>query len=101
MEREVALELSAELETYPQSKEYLSAKLNCSEREIRKAVAELRRMGYNVCSNSGRKGYWLGDEEDKKRTVKEYRARAYALLKTAQAIELGPDNGQMEMEGLQ
>ena len=96
--RDLALELSTVLTTKPQAKETLQMKLRCNEREVREAVTELRKMGYNVASNSGKKGYWLGSEEDKLRTVREYRSRAREMLEIADAIEKGPDCGQMEME---
>ena len=67
-----------------------------SERDIRRAVAELRDAGFNVASSSDKKGYWLGDEVAKERTIKELRSRATKLLKTADALEKGPDMGQLE-----
>jgi hypothetical protein len=68
------------------------------ERKVRKAIEELRSLGYNVASNSDTKGYWRGTKADKERTIKEYRARATKLLQTAEALEEGPDIGQIQME---
>lgn len=96
--RDLAMELSAVLTTRPQTKETLQIKLRCGEREVREAVTQLRKMGYNIASNSGKKGYWLGSDADKERTIREYRSRAYEMLEIADAIEKGPDCGQMEME---
>lgn len=69
-----------------------------NERAIRRAVTELRENGYNIASSSDCKGYWLGSDEDKRRTVNELRSRAKKLLATADALERGPLNDQMEME---
>ena len=69
-----------------------------SERDIRRAIAELRHAGFNIASSSDQKGYWLGDETAKQRTIAELRSRAEKLWKTADAIERGPDLGQLEME---
>lgn len=69
-----------------------------SERDVRRAIAELRDLGYNIASSSDTQGYWLGDEADKERTIKELKSRAMKLLKTADALEKGPDIGQVNME---
>lgn len=70
------------------------------ERDIRRAIAELRSLGFNIASSSDydNKGYWLGDETARQRTIKEYRKRAATLMKVADALEKGPDIGQMEMD---
>lgn len=82
----------------PQSKGDLQDQLHCGERDVRRAVKELRENGYNIASNSERKGYWLGDEEDRLRTIRELRSRARKLEKTAAALEKGVDLGQIRME---
>lgn len=71
-----------------------------SEREIRRSIAELRSLGYNIASNSDHdnRGYWLGSEKDKVRTIKELRSRAAKLNTVADALERGPILGQMEMK---
>lgn len=69
-----------------------------SERDVRRAIAELRDLGYNVASSSDKKGYWRGTKADKERTIKELKSRAMKLLKTADALEKGPDIGQVNME---
>ena len=69
-----------------------------SERDVRRAIAELRDLGYNVASSSDKKGYWRGTKADKERTIKELRSRASKLLQTAEALEEGPDLGQLQME---
>lgn len=69
-----------------------------SERDVRRAIAELRDLGYNIASSSDTQGYWLGNEADKERTIKELKSRAMKLLKTADALEKGPDIGQVNME---
>ena len=91
-------ELLRALTNEPQSKDALKDRLHISEREVRRCVAELRNLGYNVASNSHGKGYWLGNDKDKECTVREYRSRASKLMKTADALEQGPDLGQMEAE---
>lgn len=69
-----------------------------SERDVRRAIRELRELGFNIASSSDHKGYWIGDETARQRTIKEYRSRAKALLDVADKLEKGPDIGQMEME---
>jgi hypothetical protein len=68
------------------------------ERDVRRAIAELRSLGFNIASSSDQKGYWLGDEVARQRTINELRSRAMKLLKTADALEKGPDMGQLEVE---
>lgn len=82
----------------PQSKEELSAQMNASERSVRKAVEELRSEGVPVVSSSHLKGYWLGTKEEAMRTAREYKSRAMRMLRTARALELGEDIGQVNME---
>ena len=67
--------------------------LHTSDRSIRAAVKELRDHGFNVVSvsDSSSKGYWIGTEEDKRRTIAELKSRAYKMLATAAALEAGPD----------
>ena len=76
----------------------LHDKLGYETRVIRDIITDLRNEGYNIASNSGSRGYWMGSAEDVKRTANEYRSRAYKLLKTADALEKGLDKGQIEME---
>ena len=90
-------ELLRTLTDEPQSKDDLKDKLHISEREVRRCITELRDAGFNVASSSHGKGYWLGNESDKECTIKEYRSRAAKLIKTAEALEKGPDLGQMEV----
>lgn len=105
----LARRLYSELTTEPMSKWELQEKLATyddkhrvaiipSERDVRRAIRELRELGFNIASSSDHKGYWIGDETARQRTIKEYRSRAAALLKVADKLEKGPDIGQMEME---
>ena len=96
MKQNIEDELLFILTDTPKSRSELKDSLHCGDRDIRRAVSSLRKKGYNIASNSDTSGYWLGDEHDKTRTVAEYRSRAMELLKTAEAIEKGPDFGQVE-----
>lgn len=99
---DVLIELTQHSKTVEQAQtsQELHSKLGYSEREIRKAITDLRNSGWNIAATSGTKGYWIGSEEDRKRTVREYRARAYKMLKTAEALEKGPDLGQLIFKGV-
>lgn len=79
----------------PQTREKLCGDLGIKDRDLRKAIKTLRDYGYNIASNSNTSGYWRGTEADKRRTVAEYRSRGYKDLATADAIERGPIDGQM------
>ncbi len=92
----LAEELLKELTTSPQPRRYLSWVLQCTDNELRAAVRELRDNGYNVASNSHTNGYWLGNAEDTERTIRELRAKAFTLIKRANALEAGLDKGQVE-----
>lgn len=96
--RKTADRLLELISSKPKNKYLLAEMLNCSERDIREAVHELRNRGINIVSNSQNKGYWLGTEEDKEKTIRELRSRANSLLKTACALEKGEDIGQMVMK---
>ena len=91
-------ELWSLLTNEPQSKWELADKLGCGERQVRRCISELRKSGFNVAANSDGEGYWRGSDSDRRRTVKELRSRAYKLIETANALEKGPDLGQMEVE---
>lgn len=92
----IAEQLLKELNTRPQPRGYLCWVLECTDSELRAAVRELRDNGYNVASNSHTNGYWLGDKDDAKRTIRELRAKAYTLIKRANALEKGLDKGQIK-----
>lgn len=81
----LAEELLKELTTRPQPRRYLSWVLQCTDNELRAAVRELRDNGY-----------WLGNAEDTERTIRELRAKAFTLIKRANALEAGLDKGQVE-----
>lgn len=84
----------------PQTKWELSKKLNTDERVIRQAIEELRNEGIPIISSSHSKGYRIGTRQEAHLTALEYRARAYKMLRTATALELGEDVGQVSMEEL-
>ena len=95
--REMAERLLEVLTNEPKSRDDIKELLSCSDRDVRRAVNELRLNGYNVASSSETKGYWLGNETDKNRTIAELKARAKALIDTADALAKGPDLGQVEV----
>lgn len=88
-------ELQSELATWDEKRKVARCP---QEREIRNAVTELRMAGFPVVSNSHMQGYWKGNREDVIRTIKEYRSRERAAHKIADAMEKGPDMGQLEMK---
>lgn len=94
---ELAYMLLEILKGEPQGRGELCDKLHCGEREVRRAVKELREHGYNIASSSDKKGYWIGTEEDRQRTINELRSRARRLEQTAAALEKGVDIGQLEV----
>lgn len=93
----LANELLAVLTDKPQSRAVLAEKLNCRDRSLRRAVAELRENGFNIASNSDTKGYWIGTEKDKERVIKSLKSRGFKLLREAYDLERGVDLGQMEV----
>lgn len=84
----------------PQSKEILCKRLNTSERKVRRAIEELRNEGKAVVSFSTAKGYWLGSEVEKRHLIAEYKSRAYKMLNTATALELGENRDQVRLEDI-
>lgn len=94
----LAKQLSEVLTNKPQRRSELCDRLHCDDRSLRRAVNELRELGFNVASNSQRAGYWYGNEADKERTISEYTARGIKDLRIAEAIKRGPDLGQLEVE---
>ena len=85
-----------ELTDRPQSLKVIADKVQLPERTVRRLLKELRDNGYNVASRSDKKGYWRGNEIDKRRTISELRSRARAEERTAAALERGPVEGQIE-----
>lgn len=87
--------LLALLTDKPQSRELLCIKLQVSDRKLRKAVEDLRREGYPICSSSHRTGYWMGDTADRKVLVREYRARGAKMFELANKLEAGAGREQV------
>lgn len=81
----------------PKTRAELCQELGVKDRALRKAVAGLRRNGYNVSTNSETGGYWLGNEKEKRRLISELRTRAYDELDTANKLERGPIEGQVSI----
>lgn len=90
--------LALSLTEMPKSRKHLCIELGCSDRSLRMAIKELRDSGIPVCTDSETGGYWIGDEKEIDRTVKELRARAYKLILTADRLERKAIAGQIEME---
>ena len=65
-----------------------------SDRLVRKVISELRREGYNICSDSQGKGYWLGNEAETRKTIAEYKHRATKCFQIAVDMER-----RLELEG--
>ena len=80
------------LTTYPQDRFVLAAAIGISEREFRSAIRELRRDGHLIITESSVNGYRLGTKKEALITAREFRSRAYDLLKTARALEGGDPN---------
>lgn len=59
-----------------------------TDRQIREAVAELRKRGYPICSDSGRAGYYYNPDHIE-HTIAELKSRAEELFETARALERG------------
>ena len=87
--------LLAILTDKPQSRELLCIKLHVSDRKLRKAVEDLRREGYPICSSSHKTGYWMGDATDRKVLVREYRARGAKMFELANKLEAGAGREQV------
>ena len=72
----------------PISRNALRLRTGYSDRQIRKAVQNLRNNGYPVISNSDKNGYWIARSEDEiYMLVNELRSRASEMLKTARSLE--------------
>lgn len=98
----LAKQLSEILTTEHQSRKALCEKIHCKDRELRRAVTELRKVGFNVASSSSCRGddqgYWLGDKDEMQHVANMYFSMGYEDINTGLAIERGPDLGQMEVE---
>lgn len=81
----------------PLDRQMIADMAGTDERSVRRAIKELRDNGFNVASSSHAGGYWKGNDQDRRRTVSELRARAYKELETARRLEQGPDF-QIRME---
>lgn len=85
-EAQVLNKLSSE----PVSRSELSNWIGIDDRAVRKAIERLRLQGYPICSTSHKKGYWLSDnEEEINNVIREYRSKAFKMLKTARSMEHG------------
>ncbi|MDY4129517.1 MAG: HTH domain-containing protein [Peptostreptococcus porci] len=88
MQQQLKEQVLRQLSDEPIKREDLSRRLGVSDRGVREAIARLREQGIPICSNSDNKGYWLArNEAEINHTIKEYRARAFKMLKVAKALE--------------
>ena len=69
------------------SRRYLADRLGISDRNIRAIISGLRKKGINICSDSAGGGYWLGNREETRRTIAEFRSRAYECWRTANLMD--------------
>ena len=91
-------ECSKASEDRPVTKEYLAALGDCSEREVRRTVEELRRSGVRIVSTSHTRGYWLaGSASEYARLRADYMSRAMNILRTVKAMDSALP-GQMSIE---
>lgn len=88
-----------EIKTNSEMRDYLG----CKASELRKIIHGLRLKGYPVCSDHN--GYWLGDEDDIRRTIRHMRSRMHKINDAVMALEwcanqnLDVFRDQTEMEG--
>lgn len=85
------------LSSKPASRSELSNWIGIDDRAVRKAIERLRLQGYPICSTSHKKGYWLSDnEEEINNVIREYRSKAFKMLKTARALERGIEKDDVD-----
>ena len=70
-----------------------------SSSDLRELVHRLRLLGYPVCSRTKcGGGYWLGNEDDKNRTLADLKSRRREINDVICALERGPIEGQIEVK---
>lgn len=92
----------------PMTRTDLVREMGMEDRAVRDIITFARLQGQPICSRSDRKGYWIGDEYDVGRLVKDYRCRAKSLnaiadaleQKVLQTLEERKEGEQICMEGL-
>ncbi|MBQ6501208.1 MAG: helix-turn-helix domain-containing protein [Mogibacterium sp.] len=94
---DLALRLWDILSDKPTPRADLAEMLNVSDRMVRRAIAELRENGYNVACSSHKKGYWRGNDADRRHTIAELQSRNIKLMEVIKAMERGPIDGQEVM----
>jgi len=68
-----------------------------TDRLIRDAVAELRKQGYAICSDSSSAGYFFSPTHVQ-HTIAELKSRAGELFETARALERGRNETVRQLE---
>jgi len=70
-----------------------------SKSDLRRHINSLRLQGHLICSrtNDGG-GYWLGNQQDRERTIASLQSRKLELIKVIQALKRGPIDGQEVMD---
>lgn len=67
------------------SNKQLACRMNVDTRTVRKLVEEARQRGNPICS--GDEGYWIGDKEDIKRTLKRLYSQIRMMNCTIKGLE--------------
>lgn len=68
------------------SNKQLAYRMNVDTRTVRKLIEEARQRGNPICS--GDEGYWIGDKEDIKRTLKRLYSQIRMMNCTIKGLEL-------------
>lgn len=69
------------------SREYLSANLGVSDREVRSRIAEARRLGFTILNDQDGRGYYLSDDPDEwERQFRQDTNRALSILARRKTI---------------
>lgn len=68
------------------SNKELAHRMNTTARVVRKLIEEARQNGEPICS--GDEGYWIGDREDIRRTLKRLYSQVKMMRCTIKGLEL-------------
>lgn len=68
-----------------------------SDRQVRKAIEELRRDGEPI-GQAPQRGYTYGNQTDVNRAIGDYYAKAFSNLQIARALEGRPIEGQVKID---
>lgn len=95
--RIILTEIKKGTKSHPTTREVLVARTKLTDREVRRAIQELRMNGMRIASSSSVRGYWMCSDQEFKEIKEELLCKSKSLYYMAMAMQKGCED-QLELE---